>query len=126
MALPIVNLVAEERCVRGSYIGTCIPSRDVPNYVFTLGYTNASWTLKADLTARWLCRLLRHMDRHGHAVAVAPRKTEHLVLELVLMAVALVQMGQLQELLVYLIQVAVAVAVVIHQTGLVVQAAVEL
>jgi hypothetical protein len=60
------------------------------------------------------------------AVAVAPRKTEHLVLELVLMAVALVQMGQLQELLVYLIQVAVAVAVVIHQTGLVVQAAVEL
>ncbi len=33
MALPIVNLVAEERTVRGSYIGTCIPSRDVPNYV---------------------------------------------------------------------------------------------
>ena len=46
---------------------------DVPNHVFTFGYTNASWTLKADLTARWLCRLLRHMDRHGHAVVVARR-----------------------------------------------------
>jgi cation diffusion facilitator CzcD-associated flavoprotein CzcO len=46
---------------------------DVPNYVFTFGYTNASWTLKADLSARWLCRLLRHMDRHGHAMAVARR-----------------------------------------------------
>jgi monooxygenase len=37
----------------------------LPNMVNTLGYTNASWTLKADLTARWVCRLLQHMDRHG-------------------------------------------------------------
>jgi cation diffusion facilitator CzcD-associated flavoprotein CzcO len=45
---------------------------DVPNLVATFGYTNASWTLKADLTARWTCRLLRYMDRHGRAVAMAP------------------------------------------------------
>lgn len=45
----------------------------VPNLVFVFGYTNASWTLKADLASRWLCRLLRHMERHGQAVAVAPR-----------------------------------------------------
>ena len=38
----------------------------LPNMANTLGYTNASWTLKADLTARWVCRLLQHMDRHGH------------------------------------------------------------
>jgi cation diffusion facilitator CzcD-associated flavoprotein CzcO/acetyl esterase/lipase len=38
----------------------------LPNLANTLGYTNASWTLKADLTARWVCRLLNHMDRHGH------------------------------------------------------------
>jgi len=31
--LPIVNLVAEERTVKGSYIGTCVPSRDIPRYV---------------------------------------------------------------------------------------------
>jgi alcohol dehydrogenase len=31
--LPIVNLVAEERTLKGSYIGTCVPSRDLPRYV---------------------------------------------------------------------------------------------
>lgn len=40
----------------------------VPNFAMTLGYTNASWTLKADLVAGYVCRLLRHMDRHGHQV----------------------------------------------------------
>jgi len=32
-ALPVVNLVAEERTVKGSYIGTCVPSRDLPRYI---------------------------------------------------------------------------------------------
>jgi alcohol dehydrogenase len=32
-ALPHVNLVAEERTVKGSYIGTCVPSRDLPRFV---------------------------------------------------------------------------------------------
>ncbi|MBC7442479.1 MAG: alpha/beta fold hydrolase [Ramlibacter sp.] len=38
---------------------------DVPNFALTIGYTNASWTLKADLVAQYVCRLLGHMDRHG-------------------------------------------------------------
>jgi NAD(P)-dependent dehydrogenase (short-subunit alcohol dehydrogenase family) len=46
---------------------------DVPNLVQAFGYTNASWTLKADLTAEYVCRLLRYMDRHGHRIAV-PRR----------------------------------------------------
>ena len=33
LPLPIVNLVAEERTVKGSYIGTCVPTRDIPRYV---------------------------------------------------------------------------------------------
>ncbi len=37
----------------------------VPNLANTIGYTNASWTLKADLTARYVCRLLNHMDANG-------------------------------------------------------------
>jgi monooxygenase len=41
---------------------------DVPNLAFSFGYTNASWTLKCDLTSRYLCRLLRHMDRQGHRI----------------------------------------------------------
>ena len=44
---------------------------DVPNFAWTIGYTNASWTLKADLVAQYVCRLLAHMDRHGYA-AVTP------------------------------------------------------
>ncbi len=42
----------------------------VPNFAFAIGYTNSSWTLKVDLVAEHLCRLLAHMDRHGHTVAV--------------------------------------------------------
>jgi cation diffusion facilitator CzcD-associated flavoprotein CzcO len=38
----------------------------VPNFVFTIGYTNASWTLKADLVSEYVVRLLRHMDAHGY------------------------------------------------------------
>ncbi len=38
----------------------------VPNFAFTIGYTNASWTLKADLVADYVCRLLAHLDEHGH------------------------------------------------------------
>ena len=41
----------------------------VPNLAYCIGYTNATWTLRADLSHRYLCRLLRHMDRHGYAVA---------------------------------------------------------
>lgn len=45
----------------------------VPNFVFTVGYTNASWTLKADLVAEYVCRLLRHLDQNGLKVAVPVR-----------------------------------------------------
>jgi cation diffusion facilitator CzcD-associated flavoprotein CzcO len=38
----------------------------VPNLAFAAGYTNASWTLKADLTAQYVARLLAYMDRHGY------------------------------------------------------------
>ena len=40
---------------------------DIPNLAFAVGYTNASWTLKCDLTAEYVCRLLNHMDQHGYA-----------------------------------------------------------
>jgi cation diffusion facilitator CzcD-associated flavoprotein CzcO len=39
----------------------------VPNLAFTVGYTNASWTLKADLTSEYVCRLLAHMGAGGHS-----------------------------------------------------------
>jgi len=41
---------------------------NVPNFAWTVGYTNASWTLKADLTSLYVCRLLNHMEKNGHTV----------------------------------------------------------
>jgi len=46
---------------------------DVPNMMFIFGYTNASWTLKADLSCEYLVRLLRRMDAGGRRVAIARR-----------------------------------------------------
>jgi cation diffusion facilitator CzcD-associated flavoprotein CzcO len=40
----------------------------LPNFAATFGYTNASWTLKADLTSRYVCRLLQHMKASGARV----------------------------------------------------------
>src|SRR5690606_41956953 len=37
----------------------------VPNFAYILGYTNASWTLKADLACEYVCRVLRHMRDSG-------------------------------------------------------------
>jgi monooxygenase len=39
---------------------------DVPNLASSFGYTNASWTLKCDLTCEYVCRLINYMDRHGY------------------------------------------------------------
>jgi cation diffusion facilitator CzcD-associated flavoprotein CzcO len=47
---------------------------DVPNLASAFGYTNASWTLKADLTSDYVCRLLNYMDRHGYAYCTPRRK----------------------------------------------------
>ena len=46
---------------------------DLPNAIMTFGYTNASWTLKADLTATYTCRLLNYMRKHGYQKAVPVR-----------------------------------------------------
>ncbi|MHA7218703.1 flavin-containing monooxygenase [Arthrobacter sp. MDT1-48-3] len=38
----------------------------VPNLALCVGYTNASWTLRADLSSRYVCRLIKYLDRRGH------------------------------------------------------------
>jgi cation diffusion facilitator CzcD-associated flavoprotein CzcO len=45
----------------------------VPNLVYMIGYTNASWTLKVDLVAEYVVRLLRHLRERGLGVAVPER-----------------------------------------------------
>ncbi|WP_127507177.1 flavin-containing monooxygenase [Actinoplanes solisilvae] len=52
---------------RAAYRGLMLSG--VPNLAYCIGYTNASWTLRADLSHRYVVRLLRHLDRRGLAVA---------------------------------------------------------
>jgi monooxygenase len=47
----------------------------VPNCALCVGYTNASWTLRADLSCQYVCRLLNYMERHGYKQCV-PRIDE--------------------------------------------------
>ena len=42
----------------------------IPNFALAFGYTNNSWTLRCDITARFVCRLLKYMDRKGWSVCV--------------------------------------------------------
>jgi monooxygenase len=42
----------------------------IPNFAVCIGYTNASWTLRADLTHRLVCRVLNHLSRHDLVAAV--------------------------------------------------------
>ena len=47
---------------------------DIPNLASAFGYTNASWTLKADLTAEYVCRLLNHMAARGYDYCTPRRR----------------------------------------------------
>ena len=53
----------------------------VPNFASAFGYTNASWTLKSDLTCEYVCRLLNHMKAH-RLRQCTPRNTDPSVTEL--------------------------------------------
>jgi len=61
-----------------SYRGMMVS--DVPNMAFAVGYTNASWTLKCDLVAEYVCRLINHMDRHGYRQCT-PRRNDPSITE---------------------------------------------
>jgi monooxygenase len=65
-----------------AYKGTMLTG--IPNLAFVFGYTNASWTLKADLICTFVCRLLNYMDRHGYR-QVTPHLNNHEVEDLPLL-----------------------------------------
>jgi monooxygenase len=68
LALGGAQLTVDDRPVRlpetMAYKGMMLSG--VPNFAFTIGYTNASWTLKADLVSEFTCRLLAYMDSRGY------------------------------------------------------------
>jgi monooxygenase len=53
----------------------------VPNMAMALGYTNASWTLKCDLTCDYVCRLLNHMDEQGYEQCVPHNQNPSIIEE---------------------------------------------
>ncbi|MDX6276741.1 MAG: monooxygenase [Nocardioidaceae bacterium] len=62
-----------------TYKGVLI--ENVPNLAWIFGYTNAPWTLKSDIAAKYLNRLFRHMDATGRTVAI-PRDMSGSALEM--------------------------------------------
>ena len=44
---------------------------DVPNMAMIIGYINASWTLKVDIAAEYICRLINYMDKNGYDEVIA-------------------------------------------------------
>ncbi|WP_428263886.1 flavin-containing monooxygenase [Haliangium sp.] len=60
--------IADKLYYKGSML------EDVPNLALVFGYTNASWTLKADLILDYFCRVMNHMERRGVAVCTPRSK----------------------------------------------------
>ena len=50
----------------------------IPNFAFSVGYTNASWTLKSDLVGEYVCRVLNHMDKHNKKVCVTETSEDNM------------------------------------------------
>jgi monooxygenase len=69
-----IRLTVDERPIelRDTLVYKGMMLSDVPNLAWCTGYTNASWTLRADLVSRHVCRLLGFMDRRGYD-QVVPR-----------------------------------------------------
>ncbi|GIC92541.1 flavin-containing monooxygenase [Aspergillus udagawae] len=67
-----ITVDGEKQRVSDKYLWNGVMLQDLPNASFVIGYTNASWTLGADATALFVCRLLKWMERH-HKVAATPR-----------------------------------------------------
>jgi monooxygenase len=53
---------------------------DVPNLASAFGYTNASWTLKCDLTSEYICRLINYMDKNRYSQCT-PRRNDPSVID---------------------------------------------
>ncbi len=71
---PVVD--GEEVTIHDQFVLLGAMITGVPNFAMAVGYTNASWTLRADLTSRLVCKVLTWMDDRGYASVVPqPRET---------------------------------------------------
>ena len=66
------SLDGKQQDIAEHYIYRGMMLSGMPNLAFTVGYTNSSWTLKTDLSGKYVCRLLNKMARRGYST-VTPR-----------------------------------------------------
>lgn len=80
VALGAVQLIVDGTPIKPGrefiYKGTMLSN--IPNFAFCIGYTNAAWTLRADLATTYVCRVLNHMDRHGYRTCTPASDTASL------------------------------------------------
>ncbi|WP_295672973.1 NAD(P)/FAD-dependent oxidoreductase [uncultured Mucilaginibacter sp.] len=53
----------------------------MPNMTYAFGYTNASWTLKCEMTSRYTCRIINYMSKHGYKQCMPVQNDPDLVLK---------------------------------------------
>jgi cation diffusion facilitator CzcD-associated flavoprotein CzcO len=75
-----VTVDGEPQPIPDRYIYRGMMLEGIPNLVYVFGYFNASWTLRADLTCEWTCRLIQEMDRRNTPIAV-PIRPEGIALD---------------------------------------------
>lgn len=68
----VLSIDGQATCVSDHMTYKSVLLQDIPNFAYLFGYTNISWTMKIDLAAAYVCRVLNEMDRRG-ACAVTPR-----------------------------------------------------
>jgi cation diffusion facilitator CzcD-associated flavoprotein CzcO len=67
-----IKFQIDEACfdISKKYMWNGLMLQDLPNAFFILGYVHTSWTLGADATARFICRLLRYLEQNEESAAV--------------------------------------------------------
>jgi len=53
----------------------------IPNMTYAFGYTNASWTLKCDMTNQYTCRLINYMEQNGYKQCMPIQNDPNLILK---------------------------------------------
>jgi monooxygenase len=81
-----MSINGEPLILKKTYAYKGVALSGVPNFMYTLGYTNASWTLKADLVSEYMCRVVNHMKSGGYTsftpIAPAQFKSEEPFIDL--------------------------------------------
>lgn len=75
-----INVDSQPYQVAEKMIYKSVLLQDLPNFAWIVGYINLSWTMKADMSSLYICRMLEHMRKNGLG-QITPRDTENSMLD---------------------------------------------